>query len=70
MLYRQIDWNVTELGNPLGWPQELKTAINISLWSRFPMVKVPFIIIIILLVFLYHQLQGDMVGTKMHTIIQ
>lgn len=33
---RAFDWAATELGDPAGWPQSLKTAIRIMLSSRQP----------------------------------
>ncbi|MGW0425225.1 SpoIIE family protein phosphatase [Streptomyces sp. NPDC003015] len=32
-----VDWTVTPLGPPGGWPQSLRTAVSILLSSRFPM---------------------------------
>ncbi|MFF1405394.1 SpoIIE family protein phosphatase [Streptomyces sp. NPDC058294] len=32
-----VDWAVTPLGPPDGWPQSLQTAVSILLSSRFPM---------------------------------
>jgi PAS domain S-box-containing protein len=32
-----VDWASTPLGPPEGWPQSLRTAVNILLASRFPM---------------------------------
>ncbi|WP_428966011.1 SpoIIE family protein phosphatase [Micromonospora fluostatini] len=33
----KVDWASTPLGEPTGWPQSLRTAVNILLSSRFPM---------------------------------
>lgn len=33
----QVDWSATALGPTAGWPQSLRTAVNILLSSRFPM---------------------------------
>ncbi|MGW3891552.1 SpoIIE family protein phosphatase [Micromonospora chokoriensis] len=33
----KVDWASTPLGDPAGWPQSLRTAVNILLSSRFPM---------------------------------
>ncbi|MBD1847682.1 response regulator [Cyanobacteria bacterium FACHB-63] len=38
MLMRSLDWSQTLLGPVLDWPLSLKTAVNICLNSRFPMV--------------------------------
>ncbi|MBP0588731.1 response regulator [Paraburkholderia sp. LEh10] len=35
-LMRAYDWRATQLGDPDGWPQSLKTAIRIMLTSRQP----------------------------------
>ncbi len=32
-----VDWSVTPLGDPAGWPQSLRTAVSILLSSRFSM---------------------------------
>ncbi|MEV6490933.1 SpoIIE family protein phosphatase [Actinoplanes sp. NPDC051633] len=32
-----VDWELTPLGAPSGWPQSLRTAVDILLSSRFPM---------------------------------
>jgi PAS domain S-box-containing protein len=36
-LMREKDWSLTPLGPPVGWPQSLRTTINIILNSPFPM---------------------------------
>ncbi len=36
-LIRDFDWSVTSLGPLEGWPQSLRTTLNILLNSRFPM---------------------------------
>jgi len=33
----RVDWAATPLGPPAGWPQSLRTAVDILLSSRFPM---------------------------------
>ncbi|MET7378427.1 SpoIIE family protein phosphatase [Streptomyces sp. NPDC005526] len=33
----RVDWTATPLGPPAGWPQSLRTAVNILLSSRFSM---------------------------------
>src|SRR5512139_30170 len=33
----RVDWTETPLGPPAGWPQSLRTAVNILLSSRFSM---------------------------------
>ncbi|MDP1027062.1 PAS domain S-box protein [Sphingomonas sp. KR1UV-12] len=35
-ILRDIDWSTHPLGDPVGWPPELKTAIQTALTSRFP----------------------------------
>ena len=35
-LIRSIDWRTTVLGPSNGWPQSLRTALSICLYSRFP----------------------------------
>ena len=35
-LIRQFDWRTTPLGEPIHWPQSLKTAVRIMLTSRQP----------------------------------
>ncbi len=37
-LMREIDWSATPIGPMAGWPQSLRTAVNICLASRFPML--------------------------------
>lgn len=37
-LMREKDWSLTPLGPPDGWPQSLRTTINILLNSPFPML--------------------------------
>lgn len=37
-LMRSHDWSQTPLGDVCGWTSSLKTAVNICLNSRFPMV--------------------------------
>ena len=37
-LMREKDWSLTPLGPPEGWPQSLRTTINIVLNSPFPML--------------------------------
>ena len=32
-----VDWSATSLGDPVSWPQSLRTAVDILLSSRFPM---------------------------------
>ena len=34
---RALDWSTTPLGVVDGWPQRLKTAVQILLNSRYPM---------------------------------
>ncbi len=36
-LMREKDWSLTPLGKPEGWPQSLRTTLNILLNSPFPM---------------------------------
>lgn len=36
-LMREKDWSLTPLGEPDGWPQSLRTTVNIILNSPFPM---------------------------------
>lgn len=36
-LMRSLDWSKTPLGRVEGWPQSLRTAVNIVLESPFPM---------------------------------
>ncbi|SIQ90247.1 sensor histidine kinase [Maribacter ulvicola] len=36
-LMREKDWSLTPLGTPDGWPQSLRTTLNIMLNSPFPM---------------------------------
>lgn len=36
-LMREKDWSLTPLGSPEGWPQSLRTTVNIMLNSPFPM---------------------------------
>ena len=36
-LMREKDWSLTPLGPPVGWPQSLRTTVNIILNSPFPM---------------------------------
>ncbi len=36
-LMRSLDWQRTPLGDPAGWPQSLRTAVDILLSSRYPM---------------------------------
>lgn len=33
---RAFDWSVTPLGPPAGWPQSLKTVVDLMLDSAFP----------------------------------
>lgn len=35
--FAAVDWAATGLGEPAGWPQSLKTALEIMVSSRFPM---------------------------------
>ncbi|MBK0384274.1 PAS domain-containing sensor histidine kinase [Pedobacter sp. SD-b] len=35
-LIREKDWSKTSVGNPVGWPQSLRTALSIVLSSKFP----------------------------------
>ena len=35
--FAAVDWAATSLGEPAGWPQSLKTALDIMFSSRFPM---------------------------------
>lgn len=36
-LIREKDWSATPLGDPEGWPQSLRTAVDLCLASRFPL---------------------------------
>jgi signal transduction histidine kinase len=38
LLMREKDWSATPIGPMAGWPQSLRTAVNICLASRFPML--------------------------------
>src|SRR5262245_59122416 len=35
---RALDWTETDLGDPSGWPESLRTAVSICVTSRFPIV--------------------------------
>ncbi|BAZ12052.1 putative sensor protein [Calothrix sp. NIES-4071] len=37
-LVQNMDWSATPLGSKDNWPQSLRTAVDICLYSRFPMV--------------------------------
>jgi signal transduction histidine kinase/CheY-like chemotaxis protein len=36
-LMRALDWSASPLGDPLGWPQALRTVVALMLNSKFPM---------------------------------
>src|SRR5688500_13401248 len=37
-LMRDLDWSASPLGDPHGWPESLRTVVDLLLHARFPML--------------------------------
>ena len=59
-LMRDLDWSASPLGDPHGWPESLRTVVDLLLHSRFPM----FVAWGPQLVFLYNDPYSDILRAK------
>jgi len=59
-LIRDRDWSASPLGAPAGWPQPLRTVVDLMLQSRFPM----FVAWGAELGFLYNDAYAEILGAK------